>query len=346
MRVKYLALAIFVASVGLSGLPAASQSIPSSRTLEAVRARGQLVCGVSTGTAGFALPDSRGEWQGLDVDMCRGLAAAILNDASRVRFVPLSNSVRFTATTNGEIDVLFRNSTQTLMRDTTLGLRQATTYFYDGMGFMVRDNSGVNRVAELAGATICILQGTTTEQITAEFFRTNNLTFTPLLFERLDQAMAAMTAGRCDAYANDGSSLAAVRATLPNGRDYRILPERLSKEPYAAFVRQGDELWFSIVRWYTNAIIEAEELGVTRANAEDMRRTSTSPNVRRLLGHSPEIGESMRLSPDWAYNAIRAVGNYGEMYERHMGPNTPVNLPRGVNNLWTQGGLLYALPIR
>jgi general L-amino acid transport system substrate-binding protein len=343
---KQIALAAAVGWTALTGTAAEAQPALSSRTLDAVRARGLLICGVSTGTAGFALPDSRGEWQGLDVDMCRGLAAAILNDPSRVRFVPLSNSVRFAATTNGEIDVLFRNSTQTLMRDTTLGLRHATTYFYDGMSFLVRGNSGINRAVELAGATICILQGTTTEQVTSEFFRTANLTFTPLLFERLDQAMAAIVAGRCDAYANDGSSLAAVRATLPNGRDYRVLEERLSKEPYAAFVRQGDELWYSIVRWFTNAMIEAEELGVTRANAEEMRRSSTNPNVRRLLGHSPEIGESMRLHADWAYTAVRAVGNYGEMYERHMGPSTVVNLPRGANNLWNRGGLLYALPIR
>ncbi|MBR0666038.1 transporter substrate-binding domain-containing protein [Roseomonas hellenica] len=315
-------------------------------TLDAIRARGQLLCGIHTGVAGFALPDSRGTWQGLDVELCRGLAVAIFNDASKVRFLPLSSSTRFTALTAGEIDVLFRTSTQTMLRDTTLGLRHATTYFYDGHGFMVRANAGVQRVAEMNGATICLIQGTTNEQVTADYFRSINVPFQPVVFERTDQAAAALQAGRCDSFGTDASQLAATRATMPSPADWVVLPERFSKEPYAAYIRRGDDQWFDVVRWYTNAMIEAEEQGITRANAEEMRRTSVNPNTRRLLGVTPELGQSLRLDANWAYNAIRAVGNYGEIYERTMGPDTTVALPRGPNQIWTQGGLLYALPMR
>ncbi|MBR0643851.1 amino acid ABC transporter substrate-binding protein [Plastoroseomonas hellenica] len=315
-------------------------------TLDAIRARGQLLCGIHTGVAGFALPDSRGTWQGFDVELCRGLAVAIFNDASKVRFLPLSSSTRFTALTAGEIDVLFRTSTQTMLRDTTLGLRHATTYFYDGHGFMVRANAGVQRVAEMNGATICLIQGTTNEQVTADYFRSINVPFQPVVFERTDQAAAALQAGRCDSFGTDASQLAATRATMPSPADWVVLPERFSKEPYAAYIRRGDDQWFDVVRWYTNAMIEAEEQGITRANAEEMRRTSVNPNTRRLLGVTPELGQSLRLDANWAYNAIRAVGNYGEIYERTMGPDTTVALPRGPNQIWTQGGLLYALPMR
>lgn len=318
----------------------------ASPTLDAIRARGQLLCGIHTGVAGFALPDSRGNWQGLDVDLCRGLAVAIFNDASKVRFLPLSSSTRFTALTAGEIDVLFRTSTQTMLRDTTLGLRHATTYFYDGHGFMVRANAGVQRVSEMSGATICLIQGTTNEQVTADYFRSINVPFQPVVFERTDQAAAALQAGRCDSFGTDASQLAATRATMPNPADWVVLPERFSKEPYAAYIRRGDDQWFDVVRWYTNALIEAEEQGVTQANAEEMRRTSVNPNTRRLLGVTPELGQSLRLDANWAYNAIRAIGNYGEIYERTMGPDTTVALPRGPNRIWTQGGLLYALPMR
>lgn len=318
----------------------------ASPTLDAIRARGQLLCGIHTGVAGFALPDSRGNWQGLDVDLCRGLAVAIFNDATKVRFIPLSASTRFTALTSGEIDVLFRTSTQTMLRDTTLGLRHTTTYFYDGHGFMVRANAGVQRVSEMRGATICLIQGSTNEGVTADYFRSINVPFQPLVFERTDQAAAALQAGRCDSFGTDASQLAATRSTMANPADWVVLPERFSKEPYAGYVRRGDDQWFDVVRWYTNALIEAEEQGVTRANAEEMRRTSVSPNTRRLLGVTPELGQSLRLDASWAYNVIRTVGNYGELYERTMGPDTPVALPRGPNQLWTQGGLLYALPMR
>ncbi len=317
-----------------------------SQTLEAVKARGQLVCGVHTGVAGFALPDSRGVWQGLDVDLCRGLAVAIFNDPEKVRFMPLSSSTRFTALGSGEIDVLFRTSTQTMMRDVTLGLRHVTTYFYDGHGFMVRADSGVSKVSEMGGATICLVQGTTNEQVTADYFRSINATFSPVLFERTDQAAAALIAGRCDSFGTDASQLAAVRSSMPQPADWTVLPERFSKEPYGAYVRRDDPQWFDVVRWYTTAVIEAEEQGITKANAEEMRRTSTNPNTRRLLGVTPELGEALKLDRSWAYNVIRAIGNYGELYARTMGPDTPVGLARGPNELWTNGGLMYALPMR
>jgi len=333
--------ALAVACVALFGT--AAQAGP---TIDQIRARGTLVCGINTGVAGFALPDSRGVWQGLDVDLCRGLAVAIFNDASKVRFQPLSSSTRFTALGAGEVDVLFRTSTQTMLRDTTLGLRHVTTYFFDGHGFMVRNSLGVRQVREMNGATICLIQGTTNEQVTADYFRSINVPFRPVVFERTDQAAAALQAGRCDSFGTDASQLAAVRSTMQNPRDWTVLPERFSKEPYAAYVRRGDDDWFELVRWYTTSIIEAEEQGITAANAEQMRRTSTNPNTRRLLGVTPELGQALKLDPAWAYNVIRAIGNYGELYERTMGENTPVALPRGPNNLWTNGGLMYALPMR
>ncbi len=325
----------------LAALPARAQ-----QTLEAIRARGQLVCGIHTGIPGFAQPDSRGVWVGMDADLCRGLAVAIFNDASKVRFMPLSSSTRFTALGSGEVDVLFRTSTQTMLRDVTLGLRHAVTYFYDGHGFMIRANSGVTRVADMGGATICLVQGTTNEQVTADYFRSINKPFQPVLFERTDQAVAALVAGRCDAFGTDASQLAGARSAMPNPAEWTILPERFSKEPYGAYVRRDDPQWFDIVRWYTYALIEAEEQGVTAANAEEQRRSSTNPNTRRLLGVTPELGEALKLDRSWAYNVVRAIGNYGELYERTMGPNTPVALARGPNELWTRGGLMYALPLR
>ncbi|MDB5414614.1 MAG: amino acid transporter substrate-binding protein [Rubritepida sp.] len=338
---KPIRAALAAAFVGV--LATTAQAGP---TLDQVRARGVLACGIHTGNAGMSLPDSRGVWQGLEVDLCRGLAVAIFNDITKVRFVPLTASTRFTALGAGEIDVLIRGSTQTMLRDTTLGLRHAVTYFYDGHGFMVRGNMGVTRVRELNGATICLIQGTTNEQVTADYFRSINVPFRPVVFERTDQAAAALQAGRCDAFGTDASQLAATRSTMQTPGDWTVLPERFSKEPYAAYIRRGDDEWFDLVRWYTYALIEAEEQGITSVNAEEMRRTTTNPNTRRLLGVTPELGQSVKLDPAWAYNAIRAIGNYGELYERTMGERTPVGLPRAQNNLWTNGGLMYALPMR
>ncbi|MBC9206114.1 amino acid ABC transporter substrate-binding protein [Roseomonas aerophila] len=315
-------------------------------TLDAIRARGQLVCGIHTGIAGFAIPDARGVWQGLDADLCRGLAVALFNDASKVRFQSLSSSTRFTALSSGEIDVLFRTSTHTMMRDVTLGLRAITPYFYDGHGFMVRANASITKASEMGGATICLVSGTTNELVTADYFRTHNMTFTPILFERTDQAFAALQSGRCDAFGTDASQLAAGRSSLQAPADWTILSERFSKEPYGPYVRRGDDEWFDLVRWYVNALMEAEERGVTAANADQMRRESTNPDTRRLLGVSPELGQALKVDPAWVVNVVKAVGNYAEIYDRHMGPNTPIGLARGPNELWTRGGLHYPLPMR
>ena len=337
------AWALFCAA--MPGGANAQTNIPSP-TLDAIRARGQLICGINTGVAGFSLPDSRGVWQGLDVEMCRGLAVAIFNDATKLRLVPLSASQRFTALGSGEIDVLFRTSTETMLRDVTLGLRAITPYFYDGHGFMVRTNAQISKASELNGATICLIQGTTNEQVTADYFRSQGLGFSPVLFQRNDQASDALQASRCDAFGTDASQLAAVRSSMPNPEEWKILGERFSKEPYGPYVRRGDDEWYDLVRWYVNAVIQAEESGVTSANAEEVKRTTTNPDTRRLLGVTPELGQSLKLDPDWVVRVVKAVGNYGEMYDRHMGPKTPVGLARGPNELWTRGGLLYALPMR
>jgi general L-amino acid transport system substrate-binding protein len=315
-------------------------------TLDAVKARGQLVCGIHTGIAGFALPDSQGTWRGLDTDLCRGLAVALFGDANKVRFQPLSSSTRFTALGSGEVDVLFRTSTHTLMRDVTLGLRAVTPYFYDGHGFMVRAGTGIAKAAEMGGATICLVSGTTNELVTADYFRTQNLTFTPILFERTDQAVGALQAGRCDSFGTDASQLAASRSSMQNPAEWIILPERFSKEPYGPYVRRGDDEWFDLVRWYVNALMEAEERGITATNVEQMRKESTNPDTRRLLGVTPEVAQALKLDPLWVVNVIKSVGNYGEIYERNMGLKTPIGLARGPNELWTHGGLLYPLPMR
>ena len=333
-----LMAAAFVASLG----PAAQ----ATTTLEAVRSRGSLACGVNTSAPGFTTLDSAGNYQGMVADLCRGLAAAVLGDANRVRFVPLTFATRFVALSSGEVDVLMLTSTHTLLRDTQLGLRFTSYYFYDGHAFLVRRDANVRRVRELAGATICTLQGTTNEQITAEYFRANNIQLNMLLFAEQEQIVQALASGRCDSYAMDASGLASARAALPRSSDWVILEERFSKEPYAPVVRRGDDNWFEIVRWYVNALIEAEERGVTRGNAEELRRSTQDAGLRRLLGVAPEFGQALRLDPSWAFNAVRAIGNYGELYDRHFGPATPIAMPRSQNDLWTRGGLLYSPPFR
>lgn len=321
-------------------------SANAGAVLDAVKERGQLICGINTGFVGFSVPDSRGEWQGLDVDFCRGLAAALFGDASKVQFVPLTPSTRFTALTAGEVDVLFRNSTITMRRDVTLGLRGITPYFYDGHTFMVPADAEVTKAAELDGATICLLQGTTNEQITADFFRKNNLNFTPVVFERSEQARDALASGRCDSFGSDSGNLAAVRLSMQDPEAWTILDERFSKEPYGPYVRRGDDEWYDIVRWYVNAMFEAEENGITSENVEEIRDTTSDVGIKRLLGVTPELGEALGLDPAWVVNAVKAVGNYGEMFERHLGPNSKIGMSRSLNRLWTDGGLIYALPMR
>ncbi len=334
----------FAAALAAAGLGAGAAQ--AGQTFDAVRQRGTLNCGVNVGIAGFSLPDSQGVWRGMDADLCRGVAAAVFGDPSKVRFVPLTAVQRFTALQSGEIDVLIRQTTLTMTRDTTLGLRMVAVNLYDGHGFMVRRDANVTEPRGMDGMTVCLSPGTTNELVTADFFRTNNLRFTPILQERMQDNATALQAGRCDAIGTDATQLAAIRSQFTRPEDFIILPQRFSKEPYGPVVRRDDQEWFDVIRWTLSALIQAEELGVTSANAEEMRRTSQNPEVRRLLGADPLLGNALKLDPAWALNAIRAIGNYGELFERTLGPKTPIGLERGLNRLWTDGGLMYSWPMR
>lgn len=315
-------------------------------TLQTVKQRGQLVCIVNTGLAGFAMPDRQGNYQGLDADTCRAIAAAVLGNAKKVKFVPATAEQRFTLMQTGEGDVLVRNTTWTLLRDTENGLTFAPVTYYDGQGFMVAKKLGVKSAKELDGATICVQPGTTTELNLADYFRTNHMTFKPLVIEKLDEVENAFFSGRCDAYTTDRSGLAATRASkAPNPDDYVILPEVISKEPLAPAVRHGDDEWFDVVKWTVFAMIQAEEKGITSQNVDAMLK-SDDPEVQRMLGVSPGMGKALHLDEKWAYNIIKQVGNYGEVFERNVGAKSPLKLERGLNRLWTQGGLMYAMPFR
>jgi general L-amino acid transport system substrate-binding protein len=311
-----------------------------------VKARGELVCGVNTGLGGFALPDSQGNYTGLDVDVCKAVAAAILGDASKVKYVPLTAQQRFTALQSGEIDILSRNTTWTLTRDTSLGLNFAGVSYYDGQGFMIPKKLGVTSAKELDGATVCVQPGTTTELNLADYFRANNMSFKPVVIEKLQDANAAFFSGRCDVYTTDASGLASIRKNdAPKGEsdNYVILPEIISKEPLGPVVRHGDDQFFDIVKWTLNALIEAEEYGITAANADEQANSSTNPGVQRLLGKTPGMGKNLGLDEQWALRAIKSVGNYGEIWTRNI---EPLGLPRGLNNLWSNGGIMYAAPVR
>jgi len=318
----------------------------AQKTLEAIKARGELVCGVSTGLGGFSVPDSAGQWTGLDVDVCKAIAAAIFGDGSKVKFQALSAQQRFTALQSGEVDLLSRNTTWTLTRDTSLGLNFAGVTYYDGQGFMVPKKLGVKSAKELDGATVCVQPGTTTELNLADYFRANSMKFTPVVIEALQEVNAAFFSGRCDVLTTDASGLASVRKNdAPKGKsdDYGILPEIISKEPLGPAVRHGDDQFFDVVKWTVNALIEAEEFGVTQANVDQMTTDTTNPAVKRLLGATPGNGKALGLDEAWAKNAIKAVGNYGEIWERNI---PPLGLPRGLNNLWNNGGIMYAPPAR
>jgi len=342
MKVRTL-LAAGAAVVAMAGFTASAQA---GATFDAVKQRGFIQCGVNTSLAGFALADSQGKWTGIDVDTCRALAAAVFGDAEKVKFTPLNAQVRFTALQSGEIDVLARNTTYSLSRDTSLGLTFTATNFYDGQGFMVNKSLGVSSAKELNGATICVQPGTTTELNLTDWFRANKLDFKPVVIEKLEDVEAAFFSGRCDAYTTDASGLAGTRAAkAPKPDDYIILPEIISKEPLAISVRQGDDQWADITRWVFFAQVQAEESGVTSANIDSFA-DSPDPTIQRLLGKTPGMGEALGLPETWAYNAIKQVGNYGEMFERNVGEKTPLGLKRGLNALWTQGGLQYAPPIR
>jgi general L-amino acid transport system substrate-binding protein len=318
----------------------------SAATLDDVKARGHLQCGVNTGTPGFgALDPATNDWAGFDVDYCRALAAAIFNDPKAVQFTPLTAAERFTALQSGEVDVLFRNTTWTMSRDTQQGLAFTGVNYYDGQGFMTRKENNVASALELDGATVCVQTGTTTELNLADYFAANDMTFTPVVFEELSEVDAAYDSGACDAYTTDASGLAAIRLTLSAPDDHILLPEIISKEPLGPVVRQGDEQWFMIVRWLHFALVTAEESGVTSANVEEMKN-SDDVGIKRLLGTEGEFGQGIGLDAAWAANAIKAMGNYGEIFERNIGASTPIGLERGVNALWTEGGLQYAPPIR
>jgi general L-amino acid transport system substrate-binding protein len=323
----------------------ASQAFAGA-TLDAVMDRGAVRCGVSGSLAGFSIPDSKGVMQGLDADICRAVAAAVLGDAEAVEFVPLSATQRFTALQSGEVDVLSRNTTWTLTRDTALGLNFTNVTFYDGQGFMVRTDLGVSSSSELDGAAICVQTGTTTEKNLTDYFRATGMNFDPVVFEGFEESVTAFVTGRCDVYTTDASGLASIRVSnVENPDDYVILPDIISKEPLGPVTRNDDDEWFDVVKWTVNALLNAEEMGISSANVDDML-TSDNPGIQRLLGVAPGMGESMKINEEWAYNAIKQVGNYSEIFERHVGAETPLGFQRGVNALWTNGGLMYAPPIR
>ena len=326
----------------------ASQTAPDAAglTLKAIKARGYLQCGVSQGLPGFSNPDDKGNWTGIDVDLCRAVAAAIFGDDSKVKYRPLSAKDRFTALQSGEIDILSRNTTWTMSRDTSLGFNFAGVIYYDGQGFMVPKASNITSAMQLDGATICTQTGTTTELNLADFFRSIGHAYKVLAFEKNDEVGAAYDSGRCDAYTTDASGLHAERLKLKAPGDHIILPEIISKEPLGPFVRQGDDAWLNIVKWSFHAMAGAEELGVTAANV-DAQLKSTDPNVQRLLGVTGNAGKNLGLDDEqWAYRIVKQVGNYGESFERNVGMGSPLQIQRGLNALWKDGGLLYPLPIR
>lgn len=337
---------IIATLAGAIALACASQSALAGPTLDAVKKKGFVQCGLSDGVTGFSATDSKGEWEGMDVDICRAIAAATLGDASKFKGSALSTQQRFTALQTGEVDVLLRTVTLTQTRDTSLGLAAVAASFYDGQGVMVRKALEVQNVKQLDGATICVQPGTSTELNLADWFRANNLKYTPVVIDKVTEVVRAFESGRCDALTDDASSLAAVRTSqLAKPDDYLILPERLSKEPLGPMVRQGDENWQGIVRWTLFALLEAEEYGITRQNVDDMLK-SQNPNIQRILGVTPGAGKNMGLDEKWAYNAIKAVGNYGEIFDRNVGKSSKLGLERGTNALWSQGGAMYPWPIR
>jgi general L-amino acid transport system substrate-binding protein len=333
--------AIIAAGMLTAMLPAAMAG-----TLDTVRQRGTLVCGVSVGFAGLSARGPQGDHKGLDVDYCRALAAAVLGDAGKVRYVALTAQNRFKSLQSGEIDVLYRNSVQTFLRGITLGLRQGPVNFYDGQGFAVKKTRGVKDPKDLKGATICVAQGTTHELALGDYGRANNIDWKPMVFEHIDNMYQTFFEGRCDAMTQDISALAGGIATAaPNPADYVMLPQTISKEPLGPFTRSGDDVWSDIVEWLHYGLVEAEELGVTQANAEEMTK-SQDPTVQRLLGVTGELGSRLTLDNKWMLQAIKAGGNYGEIFERNMGKNSPLKLDRGLNALWSKGGMMYGMPFK
>lgn len=334
---------LMLGALAVTGLAAGGAA---AATLDEVKERGHLNCGISTGLVGFASQNAQGEWQGFDVAVCRAVAAAIFGDAGAVEFTPTTNQVRFEVLNSGEIDMLSRNTTWTFSRDTDLKLEFAGVNYYDGQGFLVRTELGVTSAKELDGATVCIQKGTTTELNIADYFRINGMSYEPVPIATNDEALQQYLAGACDVYTTDASGLASGRASFEAPADHVILPEIISKEPLGPLVRHGDNEWGDIVRWTLNALIAAEELGITSANIDELAAGTDNPEINRLLGSEGDLGAMMGLESDWAMNAIKAGGNYAEIFERYIGENTPIGLARGLNAQWTQGGLLYAPPFR
>ena len=319
----------------------------AGKTLDAINQRGQLVCGVNPSLQGFSAADSQGNWAGLDVDVCKAIAASVLKDASKIKWVPLNAQQRFAALQSGEIDILSRNTTWTLTRDASLGLEFTGVTYYDGQGFMVPVKSKVTSAKQLKGATVCVQSGTTTEKNLNDYSKSAGLSMKPVVFETQEAADKAYDAGRCQAYTTDASGLASIRnKALSKPDDHLILPELISKEPLGPSVRRGDDEFFTIAKWVVFALIEAEEYGITQGNVDQMKAESKDPVVQRILGTSEDTGKLLGLDKDWAYRALKAVGNYGEIFERNVGPKSPLKLPRGANNLWSKGGYMYAPPVR
>ena len=326
----------------LSSALAFAANTASADTLDSVKSKGHVQCGVSTGLPGFSLADENGKWKGLDVDVCRAIAAAVLGDASKVKYTPLTAKERFTALQSGEIDVLSRNTTWTLTRDASLGLNFAGVNYYDGQGFMVSKSLGVKSALELNGAAVCLQSGTTTELNLSDYFSANNMEYKSINYDTSDATVKGFEAGRCDVLTSDQSQLYALRIKLENPKSAIVLPEVISKEPLGPVVRQGDDKWFNIVKWSLMAMVNAEELGVTSTNIDGMKGTN-DPAIQRLMGGQ---GEKLGLSDDWSYNIVKQVGNYGESFEANIGVNTPLAIARGLNDLWSRGGLQYAPPVR
>ena len=315
-------------------------------TLDDVKAKNFLQCGVSDGLAGFAFTDAEGNWDGFDVSFCRATAAAIFGDPGAIKFTPTTGKTRFTALASGEVDILYRNTTWTLSRDVDLKFNFMGVNYYDGQGFLVRRDLGLTSARELGGATVCIQTGTTTELNLADYFRANNMSYEPVPIETNTESQQKYLADACDVYTTDASGLAATRATFADPENHVVLPEIISKEPLGPLVRHGDDAWGDIVRWVLNALIVAEEKGITAANVEELAKGTSDPEVNRLLGSEGRFGEQLGLSSDWAVHAIKATGNYGEIFEKYIGENTPIGLPRGLNRLWSERGILYAPPFR
>ena len=331
-------------SVALGAAMGFTASAATAGTLDDVKKKGFVQCGVSQGLAGFSNPDAKGNWSGLDVDVCRAVAAAVFGDDKKVKYTPLSAKERFTALQSGEIDIQSRNTTWTATRDTALGLNFAGVNYYDGQGFMVRKDLGISSALELNGASICTNTGTTTELNVADYFRENKMKYEVIAFEKADEVVQAYDAGRCDVFTTDASGLYAQRLKLKDASKHIVLPEIISKEPLGPVVRQGDDQWFNLVKWTVYAMVNAEEMGVTSANVD--AKKDGSPGEKRLLGVEGNFGKNLGVGNDWAYNIVKLVGNYAESFNRNVGPDTPLGIARGVNALWSKGGIQYAPPIR